>query len=1193
MFTSWLRSLADRLSRPTTHSRRAARGPSFRPWLEALEERLVPATHTWTGAGATNLWSDSGDWTGGVPVNNDNLIFPASSPQLATYNNLTGLRIASITFQGNGYSLGGDTLTLNGGIYLSPGVTGAESIVFNVNVLTAATFEIDNASATLSFANVLSAGAGVTYLDKYGPGNLALTNSNNFPYVLIHSGTLTVLGDSALSGAGELELFDGTTIQASGSRTINTIVFLYSPGVNPPNVTVGGSGDLAFTGNIGEDLYSDAQIVKTSTGTLTLSGNNSYSGGTQIVNGTLAVGGDSALGSGPASLRNTTTIVSSGGAHTISNAITLYNTVSGFPTLVTIGGSNSLTLSGVISEGPSTISSLRQTDTSTLTLSGTNSFRGGVEVAAGTLAVGSSSALGTGGLSLANGTALEAVGGGRTLTNNIAISGTATLAGSNFLAFGGVVSGNGSLVQTDTATVLLSQPATYTGATTIQRGTLLESSSFVLPPATALTVSAGAVFNTQGYSARVGSLAGAGTVYLGFAGDLDVGGNNASTSFSGTIGGANSRLIKEGTGTLTLNGNNNLWAATLVNAGTLRVGSTNSLPASLMTVAAGAILDLNGFNATVSSLSGVSGAAVTLGGGTLTTNGNNAFTDFAGSITGSGGLVKLGTGGLLLDGNDTYSGPTVIQAGYISVNGNLVNSPITIASAGSLVGSGTVGTVTVNGELQAAGPSTLHATGNTTFNAGSTFTVTLNPTGFGSGIGEFVSSAPVNLTGAPALHVYYGLPDPFGTSYTVIQSSAGITGTFNGLPDNAVFTSFIGGVSLRIHYTANAVIVTRVSATATTLTSAPNSSVYGQSVTLTAVVTATASGATTPTGTVTFLDGGTVLGTAALDANGRAVLTRADLGAGGHSLTAVYQGQGAFVTSTSAALAQTVSPAPLTITADAQSKVAGDSVPTLTASYSGFVLGDTSSVLTTPVTLTTYSGNTAGTYAIVASGAAAANYTITFVPGTLTVTPAVASTLVVSGFPTQVTAGDGTNQVTVTAYDAYGNVATGYTGTVTFSSSDAQATLPADTTLANGTGTFGVTLFTAGAQSLTVSDSLTGSITGTQSGITVTPSAADHLLLMQQPTDTAAGQTISTVIVEVVDQFGNVVTTDNTDTITLSIGNNPSGGTLSGTLTLTVTAGVATFNDLSIDLAGAGYTLHATIGAGLPDIDSNPFNITM
>jgi hypothetical protein len=82
-------------------------------------------------------------------------------------------------------------------------------------------------------------------------------------------------------------------------------------------------------------------------------------------------------------------------------------------------------------------------------------------------------------------------------------------------------------------------------------------------------------------------------------------------------------------------------------------------------------------------------------------------------------------------------------------------------------------------------------------------------------------------------------------------------------------------------------------------------------------------------------------------------------------------------------------------------------------------------------------------------------------------------------------------------------------------------------------------------------------------------------------------------VVAVVDQYGNVVTGVNSDTVTLSIGVNPGGGTLSGTLSVTVSGGVATFGDLSIDQAGAGYTLHAMVGGGLPDLDSNPFTITM
>jgi hypothetical protein len=113
-----------------------------------------------------------------------------------------------------------------------------------------------------------------------------------------------------------------------------------------------------------------------------------------------------------------------------------------------------------------------------------------------------------------------------------------------------------------------------------------------------------------------------------------------------------------------------------------------------------------------------------------------------------------------------------------------------------------------------------------------------------------------------------------------------------------------------------------------------------------------------------------------------------------------------------------------------------------------------------------------------------------------------------------------------------------------------------------------------------------------RANVAVNPAAADHLLFLQQPTDTAAGQMISpAVTVEVVDQFGNVVISDNADTVTLAIGVNPSGGTLSGTLTVTVSGGIATFSDLSIDLAGDGYTLHA-MSTGLADADSVGFRIT-
>src|SRR5204863_4287755 len=86
--------------------------------------------------------------------------------------------------------------------------------------------------------------------------------------------------------------------------------------------------------------------------------------------------------------------------------------------------------------------------------------------------------------------------------------------------------------------------------------------------------------------------------------------------------------------------------------------------------------------------------------------------------------------------------------------------------------------------------------------------------------------------------------------------------------------------------------------------------------------------------------------------------------------------------------------------------------------------------------------------------------------------------------PTTATAGTAFS-FTVTALDAQNNVATGYTGTVHFTSSDSQAVLPADTALTNGTRTLSATLKTAGSQTITATDTTTSSITGTSNSITV------------------------------------------------------------------------------------------------------------
>jgi hypothetical protein len=119
-----------------------------------------------------------------------------------------------------------------------------------------------------------------------------------------------------------------------------------------------------------------------------------------------------------------------------------------------------------------------------------------------------------------------------------------------------------------------------------------------------------------------------------------------------------------------------------------------------------------------------------------------------------------------------------------------------------------------------------------------------------------------------------------------------------------------------------------------------------------------------------------------------------------------------------------------------------------------------------------------------------------------------------------------------------------------------------------------------------------GSLTGsTSSAFNITPAAADHLAFGVQLSNSVAGVAISpSVTVRILDQFNNLVTTS-TANVTVAIGTNPGGGTLSGTATVAAVGGIASFSTLSIDKAGTGYTLGATSG-NLTGATSSPFNIS-
>ena len=112
--------------------------------------------------------------------------------------------------------------------------------------------------------------------------------------------------------------------------------------------------------------------------------------------------------------------------------------------------------------------------------------------------------------------------------------------------------------------------------------------------------------------------------------------------------------------------------------------------------------------------------------------------------------------------------------------------------------------------------------------------------------------------------------------------------------------------------------------------------------------------------------------------------------------------------------------------------------------------------------------------------------------------------------------------ITVTAENADNSTNTGYTGTVSFTSSDGQAVLPGNATLTNGVGTFNVTLKTAGSQTVAATDTVNSSLTATSGPITVSAIAATHFVV-SAPANAVAGNAVN-VVVTAEDQFNNTAT---------------------------------------------------------------------
>ncbi len=199
--------------------------------------------------------------------------------------------------------------------------------------------------------------------------------------------------------------------------------------------------------------------------------------------------------------------------------------------------------------------------------------------------------------------------------------------------------------------------------------------------------------------------------------------------------------------------------------------------------------------------------------------------------------------------------------------------------------------------------------------------------------------------------------------------------------------------------------------------------------------------------------------------------------------------------------------------------------------------------------------------------------------GLVDITPAPAGNLVLDA-PNTITAGSMAG-ITVTALDAFGNVATGYTGTVSFLN-NGNATmkgLPSSYTFApadHGSHLFAVSFKTTGTMTMNAADGK-DSLISQQSQVQIMPAPAKLVIKSQPPTVVTPGNYFG-LVVEAVNNQGKLAG-DFNGLVSMTLSGNPVHGTLGGVMTVQAVNGVATFAGLALTKAGAGYSLRATSGS--------------
>lgn len=609
---------------------------------------------------------------------------------------------------------------------------------------------------------------------------------------------------NVLPVSGESVLFSGTApfgISLNGNRSVSAVLFGGSSGYvlsnNTLTVTDDTFGIFASSPSSGTVTHSIASgILMTGSSnpltvqanvTLQLSNALTTSGtllkqnsGTAILTGTVVPGAGTTLSGGMLQ------IGIGGTSGTITGNIAITNTTA----TLAFDRSDASTYAGVIS---GTQGSISKSGGGTLILTGVNTHSGIFAVNGGNLSLGGGTSSGTWAGDIVN-------------NANLIFNQTTDQ------TFSHIISGTGSIFQVAATTLTLSGANTYGGNTNLNGGTVVMNNGSALGTGPVI-FNGGALKWGTGITTDISSRT---VTVSSVGGTIDTGANNL-TFASGIGNNGTGGLTKAGTGMLMLAGSNTFTGVMTVNGGTLRVGAggtTGSL-AGNASVSSGATLQFNRSD-TITFAGAISGSGnvTKLGANNSTFTGDNTCT---GTLTNSGGTMKIGAGGATgsWSGDISTSGPLIFDSstdatcGAISGTGSVTKSG---SNTLSLTGADThTGTLSVDsGTLSAGnGGTTGSIAGNVSVASGATLQFNRDDdiiySGVISGAGSLWNegSGKVSLTGASTLTgtvtVHYGTfsigaggtTGSLATSINVIEGGAL---EFNR-SDNVTFSNVISGIN--------------------------------------------------------------------------------------------------------------------------------------------------------------------------------------------------------------------------------------------------------------------------------------------------------------------------------------------------------------------------------------------------------------